>query len=91
MAAAETLALFRDLPVPVAALGHLIALKVPARDDTVRPQDRADLVALVRAADSGDLARAREAASLIEQRGFHRGRDLSAELQRILRETGHPA
>jgi predicted nucleotidyltransferase len=91
VSSAETLPLFRDLPVPVATVGHLIALKVLARDDTLRPQDRADLVALVRAADPGDLARAREAVSLIQQRGFHRGRDLSADLRQILGESVHPA
>jgi len=86
VSSAERLTLFRDLQVPVATLGHLIALKVLARDDTARPQDRVDLVALVRAAEPADLARARDAASLIRQRGFHRGRDVSAELQQILRD-----
>lgn len=91
VSSAETLVVFRDLPVPVATLGHLIALKVLARDDTMRPQDRADLVALLRAAGPDDLAGARAALSLIRERGFHRGRDLAADIQRILHETGHPA
>lgn len=87
-AAADALEVFPGLRVPVARIGHLIALKLLARDDRSRPQDRADLVALLRGASAPDLDEARAAASLIRQRGFHRGRDLAAALQGILRDAG---
>ncbi|MBI2494468.1 MAG: nucleotidyl transferase AbiEii/AbiGii toxin family protein, partial [Candidatus Rokubacteria bacterium] len=41
----ETLEVLPDLQIPVATTGHLIALKILARDDRTRPQDRVDLVA----------------------------------------------
>lgn len=62
--------------VPVARIGHLIAMKVLARDDRRRPNDRADLLALIQAASSAELRRATAALTLIEARGFHRNRKL---------------
>jgi predicted nucleotidyltransferase len=79
-AAAERLELLPGLHVPVASLGHLIALKLLSRDDATRPLDRADLVALARRADAAQLDAAREALTLILARGFGRGRDLLADL-----------
>lgn len=76
---AEVLELFPDQRIPVARLGHLIALKLLARGDD-RPQDDIDLRALAAVADSDDLATARVAVDLIQQRGFARGRDLQAAL-----------
>jgi len=75
--AAETLEVFQGLLVPVARAGHLIALKLLARDDRSRPQDADDLRALRRVADAAELTRARAAAHLIEERGFARGRNLA--------------
>ena len=66
--------------VPVATCGHLIAMKLLSRRDKERPNDAADLRALLRAATPSDLADARAAAALIEARGFHRGRNLGALL-----------
>ncbi len=91
VSAAESLEVLANLRVPVATIGHLIALKVLARDDRTRPQDRVDLGALVAAAGSADLGEARAAMALIQRRGFHRERDLPAELENLLREIGpHP-
>jgi hypothetical protein len=73
-------------PVPVARLGHLIALKVLARDDRTRPQDRVDLAALLTQADAAALGEAREALTLVARRGFQRGRDLLAGLDAALNE-----
>jgi hypothetical protein len=70
----------RDAEALVRDLCHLIALKVRARDDRTRPQDRVDLAALLSRADAATLAEAREALTLIARRGFHRGRDLLAGL-----------
>lgn len=89
--AAEELEIFAGLVVPVARTGHLIALKLLARDDRRRPQDRIDLGALVPVADGEEMARARDALSLIERRGFSRGRDLHLALDELLDELRDPA
>jgi hypothetical protein len=70
--------------VPVAQIGHLIALKVLARDDETRPQDLLDLHSLLMAADEEDLHTARTALSLISERGFNRDKDLQADLDAVL-------
>ncbi|MCY7417652.1 MAG: nucleotidyl transferase AbiEii/AbiGii toxin family protein, partial [Chloroflexi bacterium] len=54
-ATAEVIELFEGLDAPVATIGALIALKLLARDDARRPQDRVDLVALCRVASRSDL------------------------------------
>ena len=81
---AETLEVLPELWIPVATTGHLIALKILARDDRTRPQDRVDLVALVSAATPVEVEQARAATGLIVLRGFHRGRDLRADLEQFL-------
>jgi len=82
--AAEELEVFPGLRVRVAGVGHLLALKLLSRDDRTRPQDRADLVALLRAATRADVEEARGAVALIQARGFHRDRDLSRDLERLI-------
>jgi hypothetical protein len=68
----------------VARTGHLIALKVLSRDDVKRPQDIADLRALLAVVSPAELERARNSLSLIAARGYHRGRDLALEIDRLL-------
>jgi predicted nucleotidyltransferase len=80
----EAIEVVQGLTLPVARAGHLIALKLLARDDRKRPQDYDDLVALLRHADDVELDRARRAARLIMDRGGHRGRDLEAALDELL-------
>lgn len=70
--------------VPVAAVGHLIALKLLSRDPRTRPQDQVDLVQLLRVARPADLEVARSAVALIRSRGFQRDRDLAADLERLI-------
>ena len=72
VAAAEPLDVVPGFRVPVATTGHLIALKLLARDDRTRPQDRVDLVALFSSANPADVAQARTGIALIERRGFMR-------------------
>ena len=91
VAAAESVELFRGLRVPVATIGHLIALKVLSRDDDTRPQDIIDLRALIVEATEADLAMAREGLTLITERGYDRGKRLHADLDGLLarfRPTG---
>lgn len=83
VAEAEALEVFPEQSIPVASLGHLVALKLLARND-LRPQDSADLRALVDVAEERDLAIARAAVGLIQQRGFARGRDLDAALAELI-------
>jgi predicted nucleotidyltransferase len=79
--AAEVIEIVPGLSLPIATTGHLIALKLLARDDQARPQDLSDLRALRSVATDEDLTTAREAVQLIMNRGFSRGRDLVAALR----------
>jgi predicted nucleotidyltransferase len=87
-AAAERLEILPGLRVPVATVGHLIALKILARDDRTRPQDRVDLIALLAVAGPREIDQARAALGLITERGYHRGRDLAAMLEALVSERG---
>lgn len=82
--AAEMLEILPDLRIPVARTGHLIALKILARDDRQRPQDLDDIRALLQEAVPGDLQEARSALRMIEDRGYRRGKDLLSELDQIV-------
>jgi predicted nucleotidyltransferase len=81
--AAEIIEIAPGLTLPVARTGHLIALKLLARDDDSRPQDLADLRALRRVASSEDMATASAAVQLIMDRGFNRERDLNSSLKEL--------
>jgi len=81
--AAEVTEIVPGLSLPIATAGHLMALKVLARDDQERPQDLVDLRALRAVATSDDYRVARDAVRLISARGFDRGRDLIAGLKEI--------
>jgi hypothetical protein len=84
VAAADHIEILRGLRVPVATTGYLIALKILARDDRTRPQDRVDLVALAATAAREDIAVARAALALIAERGYHRGKNLETELDQFV-------
>jgi predicted nucleotidyltransferase len=84
VAAAEAIEVLPGLVLPVATVGHLIALKLLARDDDTRPQDAGDLRALAAVATAADRIVASEAVQLIEARGFSRGRSLAQALEELL-------
>ena len=84
VADAEPIDILPQLTMGVARTGHLIALKVLSRDDERRPQDLVDLRALVRVASPTEITRARDAIALIAARGYHRGRDLTSEMNRLV-------
>lgn len=73
---AESLEIFPDQLVPVARRSHLLALKLLARDDETRPQDAADLRALLTYSSREELEQVPGLLTLIEERGYSRGRDL---------------
>ena len=79
---AEVLEVLPGINVRVASVGHLIALKLLDRDDETRPQDVVDLRSLVAAADAADLGTARRSTDAIVTRGYGRGRDLVADLDK---------
>jgi predicted nucleotidyltransferase len=87
VAAAEELVVLEALAIRVATRGHLIAMKVLARDDRQRPQDWDDLRALLQDATKEDLRQAQEALVAITARSYNRGRDLSADLTRAIIDT----
>jgi predicted nucleotidyltransferase len=80
---ADRLEVLPDLVMPVATVGHLIALKVLAG----RHQDLTDLGYLIPAASDADLNEARMAVAKIEARGYNRGQDLTNDLNTIIREA----
>jgi hypothetical protein len=80
VAAAELEEILPGLTVPVALTGHLIALKVLAG----RELDVRDARWLWEAATEGEKQHARDSLALITHRRFNRGKDLIAELARIL-------
>lgn len=86
VAQADAIQVLPGLTLPVARVGHLLATKVLARDDKRRPQDAADLRALLAEAEADDLALAETTLTLITQRGFARGRDLMAAWRSLLAE-----
>jgi len=83
VAAADRVRVMAGLELPVARVGHLIAVKLLAEDER-RPADRADLAALIAAVEAAELDRARAAIRLISERGFDRGRDLAGGLEMLL-------
>ena len=66
--------------MPVASIGHLIALKVLAG----RNQDLTDLGYLISVAAEADLSEARNSVARIQERGFNRGQNLPEDLSAII-------
>jgi hypothetical protein len=81
---AEQLEVVPGLVLPVASTGHLIALKLLARDNVTRSQDLADLRALLTVAKPADVEVARHAVQLITDRGFNRERNLLDALDSLI-------
>jgi predicted nucleotidyltransferase len=86
VAAATDLEVVGGLMVPVASTGHLIAMKLLARDDRRRPADADDLRGLAAVATEEDWTVAATAVALMHERGFARGRDLVDALARLRRD-----
>lgn len=78
VAAAEQMEILDRLEVPVASVGHLIAMKLLSSDLDRRPTDIADLHQLAQAASDEDWMLASLACATIEARGFARSRDLTS-------------
>ena len=63
-------------------------MTVLSRDDVHRPNDRADLIALLAHARQDEVAAARDLLRLITARGFQRDKRLLEDLDQLLRELG---
>ena len=87
VADADPLEVLPGVVVPVARIGHLIALKLLARDDDTRPQDFGDLLALMAVASADDCDLAAVAVAQIHERGYARGRDLRNDLRVLVKRT----
>ena len=84
----DDMEVLEGLSASIASVSGLIALKILARDDVDRPQDRVDLVGLLRVASASDLAAADLLLGLITERGYDRGKDLAGELGKLRTELG---
>lgn len=84
---AELVTVVPDLTVAVATVSDLLVLKLLARDDVRRPQDRVDALALAGRLDEEGFDHVRRALAAIEAAGYQRGRDLQASLRRIREEV----
>jgi len=82
----EALEVLPDLTLPVARVGHLIALKLLSNSPS-RETDAADLRALAAIADDSEWARAEKAVMMIDDRGYGRGRNLVADLSKLRTST----
>jgi predicted nucleotidyltransferase len=80
---ADRLEVLPDVFMPVASIGHLIALKALAS----RHQDLTDVGYLISVATDADLGEATESAAKIQERGFNRGQDLLADLAAIISQA----
>ena len=83
VAQAEPMSIFPGFTLPVARTGHLLAMKLLARDDRHRPADADDLRALREVAGDPDWELASLAVKQITERGYERGRDLAGALAHL--------
>jgi len=81
---AELLECFPKVFIPVADVEHLLALKILARDDESRPQDHADIQALLRVMSHEECIKTKALLHLISSRGYNRNRNLQALLEEVL-------
>jgi len=84
VARAELLEILSGFRVPVAQVGHLIAMKLLARDDRQRPQDLDDIRALLAVADAAQRRLVVTAIKQITARKFSRGRNLLTSWRAVL-------
>lgn len=77
---AEVIEIFKDIDIPIAQIGHLLALKVSSESPD-RPRDTQDIKNLISYATPDDILLAKDSCRLISTRGFHRKRDLLKRLE----------
>lgn len=72
---AEIIEIFQGIEIPIAQIGHLLALKILS-EGPERPRDTQDIKNLISYANQNDIQLAKESCQLISTRGFHRERNL---------------
>ena len=80
VASATTIEILPGLSLPVASLGHLIAMKVLSQNRFERLQDRVDIIALLRTATEQDRITLERSLNEISKLELAGGRNLIAEL-----------
>ena len=83
VAGATRTTILPGVQVPVARTGHLLAMKVLALDDKLRPQDRMDIAALLPLADTEERKLARSTLTRIQALGRGRGKKLVSVFDRL--------
>lgn len=81
---AQIIEIIANLPIPVARPGHLFALKTLSSDPATRPLDAVDLQNLKSIMTEAENHAARDAARLIQSRGYHRDRDVPSMVEKFL-------
>jgi len=81
VAGADQIEVFENLPIAVASLSGLLALKVLSVDPKYRPQDLIDIKNLLAEASFEDIQETTRLLQLIQNRGYNRGKDLQAEFE----------
>ncbi len=84
VASCDPIEMLPGLTVPVATIGHLLALKVLA----ARAKDLADIETLLEEATAFDIDTARTLLALMTERGYSRNRDLAAIFKKSLSQAG---
>jgi predicted nucleotidyltransferase len=77
---AEVIEIFKGIDIPIAQIGHLLALKILS-ESPERPRDTQDIKNLIAYATPDDILLAKDSCRLISTRGFHRQRDLLERLE----------
>jgi hypothetical protein len=78
------IAIVRGLTVPVAALPHLIAMKVLSANER-RTRDWDDIEDLIKHSNAVEISQARRLVRLITDRGYAQGRDLLVDFDMYVR------
>ena len=81
---AVTLEILPKVFLPVASIGHLIAMKIVSHNDIARMQDQIDLKALITVAQPEDITLAKSALVEIRRGESFASRDLIRELEALL-------
>lgn len=90
VAGAQPLEVFQGCTVPVAQAADLVAMKILSDEDGTRKSDRRDLHWLMALLSTTDVEAVRNRLELIIERGWNRNRDLQAEFDALIAETGWP-
>ena len=87
---AVVIEVFPNLPLPVANLSHTLAMKIVSENNSDRIRDRDDIRKLLCIATSDQIEFCKEALTLIEERGFNRGKNLKKAFENAFESFRSP-